>query len=49
MKVLVKLRESYMYPLVDKLLGLAITLPISTVTAEIVFSAMELVKNTSTE
>jgi hypothetical protein len=49
MKVLVKLHESYMYPMIDKLLRLVVDFPISTVTTKIVFLDMELVKNTSVE
>lgn len=42
---LVKTGKSSMYPMVDRLLRLVITLPVSTATAERAFSAMKLVKN----
>ena len=43
-QVLVKTRKSIIYPLVDRLILLVLTLPVLTVTTERVFFAMKLVK-----
>ena len=43
-QVLVKTRKSIIYPLVDRLIRLVLTLPVSTATTERAFSAMKLVK-----
>ena len=39
-----KTRKSIIYPLVDRLIHLVLTLPVSTATTEHAFSAMKLVK-----
>ena len=43
-QVLVKTRKSIIYPLVDRLIRLVLTLPVSTATIERAFFAMKLVK-----
>ena len=43
-KGIIKIGKSYDYPMVERLLRLVITLPVSTATAERAFSAMKLVK-----
>ena len=43
-QVLAKTIKSMIYPLVDGLIGLVLTLPVSTATTEPAFSAMKLVK-----
>ncbi|GAV87293.1 Dimer_Tnp_hAT domain-containing protein [Cephalotus follicularis] len=45
LKKIVKLKKDVVYPLVYKLIKLALTSPVATVTVERVFSAMKIVKN----
>ena len=41
---LVETRNSYQFPLIDRLIRLVLTLPVSTATTERAFSAMKLIK-----
>ena len=43
-QLLIKTRKSIVYPLIDKLICLVLTLPVSTATTEHAFSAMKIVK-----
>ena len=43
-QVLVKTKKSEIYPLLDRLIHLVLTLPVSTTTIERIFSAMKIVK-----